>query len=121
MHADQTTSIWVEAGSSMKAESRAHDDPVVILDGAHVGAAMTRLYESGQSVAFVERSGRYVGVVTIDDLRFAQEWAGPHAPVIRAMTVVVVEVSRDADVATAADAYCNGLRDCAASHASTYA
>ena len=121
MHADQTTPRWVEGGSSIETESRAHDEPIVILAGSDVSAAMARLYESGQSVAFVERSGRYVGVVTLEDLRFTQEWAGPHAPVIRAVTVVVVEVSRDADVATAADAYCNGLRDWAASHASACA
>ncbi len=117
MHAEQTTSNWVEVASSMVTESSGHFEPIVILDGANVAAAVARLCEAGQSVAFVERSGRYVGVVTLEDLRFTQEWAGPDAPVIQALTVVVVEVSRDANVATVADAYCNGLRDWVASRA----
>ena len=95
---------------------RPHEDPIVIVDVADVAAAIGCLQESGQAVAFVERSGRYIGVVTLEDLRFTQEWAGPHVPVIQALTAVVVEVGRDADVAAAADAYCNGLRDWIASY-----
>ena len=121
MRTEQTTSMWVEGGAATWEEGRATAEPAVVAGDSAVEAAIAHLDSCGQIVGFVECSGRYVGVITIEDLRFTQEWAGPQARVEQALTCVVVEVSRDADLAAATDAFCNGLRDWVAAHAAVSA
>lgn len=52
--------------------------------------AIHRMQVAGQSLALVVRANEVVGVVDVDDLRFAQEWAGG-ATVADAVTMHVTE------------------------------
>jgi hypothetical protein len=49
---------------------------------------------AGQALALVVRSGEVVGVVDVDDLRFALDWAGTSATVADATTMHVTETTR---------------------------
>jgi hypothetical protein len=46
---------------------------------------------TGQALALVVRSGQVIGVVDVDDLRFAQDWAGDAAAVADAVRMHVTE------------------------------
>lgn len=50
-----------------------------------------RMQSSGQALALVVKAGTVVGVVDIEDLRFAREWVGSEATVGHAMTMHVTE------------------------------
>jgi CBS domain-containing protein len=56
--------------------------------------AIHRLQTTGQTLALVVRSGEVIGVVDVDDLRFALDWAGTTATVADAVTMNVTERAR---------------------------
>lgn len=84
--------------------------PVALDDGADVLSALRILDRRSQAMGFVQCQDGLVGVVTIEDLRFAWDWAGPSATVFDAMTLTLVEIDRGADIAHATEAFSDGLR-----------
>lgn len=81
-----------------------------------VARALDLLERRQQAVGFVWGGDGFVGVVTAEDLRFAADWEGPAASVDDAMTFSVVEISRDADLGGATEAFSDGLRRWVGTH-----
>ncbi len=69
-----------------------------------------------QAMGFVWGGDGFVGVVTAEDLRFAIDWVGASATVDDAMTFSIIEIGRDADLATATEAFSDGLRRWVGAH-----
>jgi CBS domain-containing protein len=53
--------------------------------------AISRMQAAGQALALVVRGPHVVGVVDLEDLRFARDWAGARAVVGDAVTMHVTE------------------------------
>lgn len=92
------------------------DRPVVLDHRDDVTSALDLLERRRQAVGFVWGGDGFVGVVTAEDLRFAVDWEGPAATVDDAMTFSVVEISRDADLTGATEAFGDGLRRWVGTH-----
>ena len=100
----------------MADDERPWDRPVVLDHRDDVAGALDLLERRQQAVGFVWGGDGFVGVVTAEDLRFAVDWEGPAATVDDAMTFSVVEISRDADLAGATEAFGDGLRRWVGAH-----
>lgn len=97
-------------------DERPWDRPVVLDHRDDVVRALEALEHRHQAMGFVWGGEGFVGIVTVEDLRFAVDWVGPEALVDDAMTFAVIEISRDADLATATEAFGDGLRRWVTAH-----
>lgn len=95
------------------------DRPVVLDHRDDVTRALDLLGRRHQAMGFVWGGDGFVGVVTAEDLRFAVDWVGPEASVDDAMTFSVIEISRDADLTAATEAFGDGLRRWVGTHGGT--
>ncbi|MBX3286048.1 MAG: hypothetical protein KF703_11945 [Actinobacteria bacterium] len=103
----------------MSDAERPWDRPVVLDHRDDVASALDLLGQRRQAMGFVWGGDGFVGVVTVEDLRFAVDWEGPAATVDDAMTFSVVEISRDADLSGATEAFGDGLRRWVGTHGPT--
>ena len=100
----------------MADDERPWDRPVVLDHRDDVSRALDLLGRRHQAMGFVWGGYGFVGVVTAEDLRFAVDWVGAGASVDDAMTFSVIEISRDADLAAATEAFGDGLRRWVGTH-----
>ena len=100
----------------MVGEGRPWDRPVVLDHRDEVDRALRQLEREHQAMGFVWGGDGFVGVVTAEDLRFAIDWVGASASVDDAMTFSIIEIGRDADLATATEAFSDGLRRWVGAH-----
>lgn len=103
-------------GGAVTDDERPWDRPVVLDHRDDVVRALDVLGRRCQAIGFVWGGDGFVGVVTVEDLRFAVDWVGPDALVDDAMTFSIIEISRDADLAHATEAFGDGLRRWVGAH-----
>jgi len=97
-------------GAPRRRPARSFPRPVVLDHRDFALNALDLLGQRAQAMAFVVADGALVGVVTVEDLRFVDDWAGHAAVVADAMTLVLVEVGLGATAAEASEAFGAGLR-----------
>lgn len=67
-------------------------EPITLDHRLNVEVALQILVSQGQAMAYVAIPRGRSGVVTVEDLRFAHEWAGPDATVGLAVTQAVIDL-----------------------------
>jgi len=92
------------------------NQPVTLPSHLPARVALWVLDDRKQAIGFVATSASYASIVTVEDLRFACEWAGSDATVAQAATYALVELSCDADIPTATQAYCEALQQWVSLH-----